>query len=309
MTMPPIIQREKLTKRFGNFTAVQDLDLELEPGTVLGLLGPNGAGKSTTIRMMLGLSMPSSGTVRLFGEDPLRNRAARTRVGYSPGELRLDDRLTVAATLKSWARLRGGVDEAFRDSLIDRLGVQMGRHVRGLSTGNRRKLALVGALMSRPELLILDEPTNGLDPLVQNEFMSILEEVTATGTSVLLSSHILSEVERIAERIIVIRAGAVVADGPTAKLRKGAAQEFRAVFADDVPDLSALASLAGVGAIESPQPGELRIQWAGPPRPLLQKLAEYELESLTAPEPDLETAFMSYYRSQDTTPALVERSA
>ena len=109
MTMPPIIQCEKLTKRFGNLAAVQDLDLELEPGTVLGFLGPNGAGKSTTIRMMLGLSMPSSGTVRLFGEDPLRNRAARTRVGYSPGELRLDDRLTVAATLKSWDCLNNGV--------------------------------------------------------------------------------------------------------------------------------------------------------------------------------------------------------
>ena len=158
MTMPPIIQCKKLTKRFGKFTAVHDLDLDLEPGTVLGFLGPNGAGKSTTIRMMLGLSMPSAGTGRLFGEDPLRNTSVRARVGYSPGELRLDDRLTVAATLTSWARLRHGVDESFRDILIDRLGVQVDRHVRGLSTGNRRKLALVGALMSRPELLVLDEP-------------------------------------------------------------------------------------------------------------------------------------------------------
>lgn len=167
MTMHPIIHCTGLTKKFGGFTAVQDLDLELEPGTVLGFLGPNGAGKSTTIRMMLGLSTPSSGAVRLFGEDPLRNRSVRARVGYSPGELRLDDRLTVATTLQSWGRLRGGVDEAFRDRLVERLGVQVGRHVRGLSTGNRRKLALVGALMSRPELLILDDsnPEMGGDVL------------------------------------------------------------------------------------------------------------------------------------------------
>ncbi|MGO1770138.1 MAG: ABC transporter ATP-binding protein [Microbacterium sp.] len=308
MTMPPIIRCEKLTKRFGSFTAVHDLDLDLEPGTVLGFLGPNGAGKSTTIRMMLGLSTPSSGTVRLFGEDPLRDRAVRARVGYSPGELRLDDRLTVATTLKSWARLRGGVAEKFRDSLIDRLGVQVDRHVRGLSTGNRRKLALVGALMSRPELLILDEPTNGLDPLVQNEFMSILEEVTASGTSVLLSSHILSEVERIVDRIVVIRGGAIVADGTTDELRGGATQEYRAVFTDSPPEPSKLAVLSGAQSVDSPRAGELRIQWAGPPRELLRKLAEYELESLTAPEPDLETAFMSYYRN-DRTPALAERGA
>lgn len=311
--MPPIIQCATLTKRFGSFTAVHDLDLTLEPGSVLGFLGPNGAGKSTTIRMMLGLSAPTSGTVRLFGADPLRQRHVRARVGYSPGELRLDDRLTVAATLKSWGRLRGGVDESFRDELVTRLGVQIDRHVRGLSTGNRRKLALVGALMSRPDLLVLDEPTNGLDPLVQNEFMSILSEVTGSGTSVLLSSHILSEVERIADRIVVIRGGVAVADGPTDQLRKGAAQVFRAVFTDDAPDPSVFANLAGAVTVESPQPRELRIQWSGSPQPLLAKLAEHDLESLTAPEPDLETAFMSYYRdaggSEATVTSQSERNA
>lgn len=308
MTMPPIIECAALTKRFGAVTAVHDLDLALSSGTVLGFLGPNGAGKSTTIRMMLGLSLPSSGAVRLFGADPLRDRRVRARVGYAPGELRLDDRLTVAATLKSWATLRGGVDQVFRDELIERLGVQLHRHVRGLSTGNRRKLALVGALMSRPELLILDEPTNGLDPLVQNEFMAILEEMTAAGTSVLLSSHILSEVERIADRIVVIRAGAIVADGPRNALRTGATQEFRAVFAGTAPDSSVFTALAGASDVQAPHPRELRIHWAGPPGPLLQRLAAYELESLTAPEPDLETAFLSYYRT-DADAARAQRSA
>lgn len=303
--MPPMIQCTNLTKRFGGFTAVDDLDLTLDAGTVLGFLGPNGAGKSTTIRMMLGLSAPSAGTVRLFGEDPLRNRHVRARVGYSPGELRLDDRLTVASTLKSWGKLRGGVDRGFRDELVERLGVQTDRHVRGLSTGNRRKVALVGALMSRPELLVLDEPTNGLDPLVQNEFMSILAELTASGTSVLLSSHILSEVERIADRIVVIRGGVAVADGTTNQLRHGTAQVYRAVFTDGPYDHSAFADLAGTVSVESPRPRELHIRWSGPPRPLLAKLAEHELESLTAPEPDLETAFMSYYRTAETPDATV----
>jgi ABC-2 type transport system ATP-binding protein len=306
--MVPIIRCEKLTKRFGELVAVRELDLALEPGTVLGFIGPNGAGKSTTIRMVLGLSSPSSGNVRLFGADPLRERRVRARVGYSPGELRLDERLTVAVTLKSWGRLRGRVDAGFRDELVERLGVQADRRVRGLSTGNRRKVALVGALMSRPELLVLDEPTNGLDPLVQSEFMAILGEVTASGTSVLFSSHILSEVERVADRVVVIRGGAVVADGPTDQLRKGVAQEFRAVFVGDAPEPSVFAGLAGAGSVESPRPGELRVQWSGPPGPLLARLGEYELESLTAPEPELETAFMSFYRDEREPDAAVPTS-
>lgn len=296
--MTPLIACTKVTKRFGGLSAVRDLNLTMEPGTVLGFLGPNGAGKSTTIRMLLGLSAPTAGTVRLFGADPLREPRVRARVGYSPGELRLDDRLSVAATLTSWARLRGGVDPVFRDELVERLGVQASRHVRGLSTGNRRKLALVGALMARPELLILDEPTNGLDPLVQNEFMTILREMIASGTSVLLSSHILSEVEQIADRVLVIRGGVLLADGPTATLRAGTAQVFRAVFAGQAPEASVFGALEGCADVESPRPGEVRVHWSGPPQPLLATLAGYELESLTAPEPDLETAFMSYYRDE-----------
>lgn len=301
--MNPILHCTKVTKKFGSFTAVSDVDLSLQTGTVLGFLGPNGAGKSTTIRMLLGLSAPSNGSVALFGSDPLREVEVRARVGYSPGELRLDDRLTVAATLQSWERLRGGVDADYRDELVDRLGVQIDRHVRGLSTGNRRKLALVGALMSRPELLILDEPTNGLDPLVQHEFMGVLEEAVQRGASVLLSSHILSEVERIADRVAVIRAGKIVAEGPTGELRRGVAQEFRAVFAGDAVEVAAasardaIAALEGAESLESHEPAELRIRWIGEPRQLLQELAKHDLASLTAPEPDLESAFMSYYRA------------
>lgn len=301
MTKSAIIQCSELTKRFGAFTAVNALNLNLEPGTVLGFIGPNGAGKSTTIRMMLGLSHPTSGTVRLFGHDPLREHAVRSRVGYSPGELRLDERMTVETTLRSWAKLRGGVDEAYRDELIARLGVQTQKHVRALSTGNRRKVALVGALMSRPELLVLDEPTNGLDPLVQREVMAIIAEAKARGTSVLLSSHILSEVERIADRVVVIRAGSVVAEGSTDELRRSTTQEFHVTFAEPAPDVTVFSGLDGVRAVEATGAGSFVVHWSGPPAQLLMLLGRSNVESLTAPEPDLETAFMSYYRGD--TPA------
>ena len=304
--MPGAIECRGLTKRFGQLTAVHELDLSLDAGTVLGFVCPNGAGKSTTIRMMLGLCVPTAGSVRLWGADPLRESKVRARVGYCPGELRLDERLTVAATLTSWGKLRHSTDTGFRDELVERLGVEPGRQVRGLSTGNRRKVALVGALMSRPDLLVLDEPTNGLDPLVQEEFMAILGEAASAGTSVLLSSHVLSEVERVANEVAVIREGAIVASGPTSQLRGNLPQVFRAVFAGQAPPAVEFSALPGALQVDAPSPRELKISWSGAPRPLLAKLGGYDIESLTAPEPDLETAFLSYYRNDE--PAAARRA-
>ena len=317
----PVIECTRLAKRFGRVQAVNDLGLSLDAGAVLGFIGPNGAGKSTTIRMMLGLSAPTAGAVRVFGEDPRTSHRQRARIGYAPGELRLDDRLTVAGTLALWERLRGGVDVGYRDQLVERLGVDPSRRVRTLSTGNRRKVALVGALMARPALLVLDEPTNGLDPLVQNEFMTILGEAAESGASVLLSSHVLSEVERVADTIAVIRAGSIVAHGPTAELRRGAAQLVRVVFAASDPSAPRPARPAGAtgpapaaevlaevralaGTVSADQHGEreIRIHWSGPPRPLLAVLAHHELESFTVPEPDLETAFLAFYRTDGDRP-------
>lgn len=294
-----------LTKKFGDLTAVNRLDLAVLPGTVLGFIGPNGAGKSTAIRMMLGLSAPTSGAVRLFGQNPLTNAPVRARVGYTPGELRLDGRLTAAETLDSWARLRGGVDDGFRSELVERLAVPTRRRLGSLSTGNRRKVALVGALMSRPDVLVLDEPTIGLDPLIQAEFVALLKEAAASGAAVLLSSHVLGEVEQVADRVAVIREGTIVAEGPTGQLSEEAAQEFRVGFAGKIPDLSPLQNAGQLLSAESPAPGQLTIQWVGPPGPLVQELARHQLRSLVAPEPDLETAFISYYQAgkQSTSPS------
>lgn len=299
-TMPPVIECRDLTKTFGQFTAVNAINLDVEPGSVVGFLGPNGAGKSTTIRMLMGLSIPSGGEARVLGADPFREPSVRSRIGYVPGELRLDDRLTVAATLESWARLRGNVDPQFRAALTERLDVDPSKRVASLSTGNRRKVALLGALMARPELLILDEPTNGLDPLIHNEVMALLSEASQRGATIFLSSHVLSEVERIADTAVVIRDGKIVANGPISTLRRGAAQEFRAVFSGESPTTTIFSTLPGTQSIDSPHANELRIMWAGPPRELLALLGRYELISLTAPEPDLETAFLSFYQGGDT---------
>ncbi|MFD7744558.1 ABC transporter ATP-binding protein [Streptomyces sp. NPDC059698] len=297
--MTPLIECTDVTKKFGDFTALSRLNLTVPHGVVYGYLGPNGAGKSTTIRMLMGLSRPTSGRVRVLGRPPT-DPEVRGRIGYLPGELRLDDRLTIHQTLVSWGRLRGLADTAYRDELVQRFGIDPSRKVRGLSTGNRRKVGLVGAFMARPELLILDEPTNGLDPLMQQVFLTAVEEARDNGQSVLLSSHILSEVERVADRVAVLQGGRLAASGPTHELRRRAAQRFHITFAEgeDLP-LAALSALGGASAVErrTPEGQEVSLAWAGSPDPLLSLLAGHRITTLTAPEPDLEEAFLEYYQN------------
>ncbi|MFE7458732.1 ABC transporter ATP-binding protein [Streptomyces sp. NPDC057554] len=296
--MTPLIECTDVSKKFGDFTALSRLNLTVPPGVVYGYLGPNGAGKSTTIRMLMGLSRPTSGRVRVLGQDPTAP-GVRRRIGYLPGELRLDERLTIGQTLTSWGRLRGLTDTAYRDELVRRFGVDPDRQVRGLSTGNRRKVGLVGAFMARPELLILDEPTNGLDPLMQQVFLATVEEARADGQSVLLSSHILSEVERVADLVAVLQGGRLAASGPTRELRREAAQRFHITFAEgeNVP-LAALTALEGASAVERrrPESQEVALAWTGSPDALLRFLAGHRIATLTAPEPDLEEAFLEYYQ-------------
>lgn len=297
--MTPLIECTDVTKKFGDFTALSRLNLTVPQGVVYGYLGPNGAGKSTTIRMLMGLSRPTSGRVRVLGQDPT-DPGVRGRIGYLPGELRLDDRLTIGQTLASWGRLRGLTDTAHRDDLVQRFGIDPSRKVRGLSTGNHRKVGLVGAFMARPELLILDEPTNGLDPLMQQVFLTAVEEARDNGQSVLLSSHILSEVERVADQVAVLQGGRLAASGPTKELRRRAAQRFHIAFAEgeEVP-LTGLAALDGASAVErrSPDGQEVSLAWAGSPDALLAFLAGRRITTLTAPEPDLEEAFLEYYQN------------
>lgn len=284
-----------LTKRFGTLTALDGLDLEVAAGDVFAFLGPNGAGKSTTIRLLLGLSKPSAGQVALWGDDPA-DREIRRRVGYLPGELRLDDKATGRQLLDHWARLRGGIDPAYQTSLVDRLGLDPNRPVRELSTGNRRKVGLVGAFMPRPDLLVLDEPTKGLDPLVQAEFLEMVREVNAQGTTVFLSSHDLAEVQRVADRAAVLRRGRLVAEDSIETLRHATRQRFEAYFDEPVP-ADELAACAGVANLVVE--GD-RAQWTVTEglQAVLAVLGAHPVRTLIAPEPDLEDAFFALYHQE-----------
>lgn len=294
------IRCEGVVKRFGQVLALDGLDLEVPRGQVVGYLGPNGAGKSTTIRILLDLARADSGRVEVLGASPrAAGPALRRRIGYLPGELRLDERLRVDETLRSWSRLRdGSVDRRYVDELCERLSLDPTRATKGLSSGNRRKVGLVGAFMARPELLVLDEPTSGVDPLVQAEFAELVAEATSEGSTVFLSSHVLSEVQRMADHVIVVREGRVVSAGSVHELRHLARQPFRATFVGE-PPMAELLAAEGVDDLVA-HGREVSGLVVGSPDALVDVLARHELEHLLMPEPDLEDAFLRLYDREDS---------
>lgn len=219
--MTTVIAFEHVTKRFGRVRALDDLTLTVPAGDVRGFLGPNGAGKSTAIRMLLGLLRPTSGTVRLLGGDPFRDAPAlHRRIGYVPGDVSLWPNLTGGEVIDLLGRARGVVDRTRRDQLIERFDLDPSRRGRTYSKGNRQKVALVAALSAPADLLLLDEPTSGLDPLMERVFTEVIRELAAQGTTVLLSSHILSEVQQLCPTISIIRDGRIVKTGTLEDLRQ-----------------------------------------------------------------------------------------
>ena len=302
--MSSAILLEHMTKNYGKNRGVADLELEVEPGCVFGFLGPNGAGKTTTLRVLLDLIRPTSGRALVFGLDSRReSMAIRRRSGYLPGELSLYGRLTGDETLRYFANLRGAADPASLRTLCERLDFDAGKKVADLSTGNRRKLGLIQALMHRPELLILDEPTVGLDPLVQHEFYHLIEEAREAGQTVFLSSHILPEVQRVCDRVAFVREGELVAVEDVAELTGRAVREIEVTFAAPVP-VSALAGVDGVTAVTADGPGPglgtagaqaLRLTVSGSLDATVKMLARYEVVTMTSREPDLEDIFLAFY--------------
>ena len=287
---------ERVTKRFGRVLALDDLDLAVPRGAIVGYLGPNGAGKSTTSRIILDLARPDRGTVQVLGQDPSRSPSVRQRIGYLPGELRLDERLTVRETLSLWSRLRDRVDDTWVTELCDRLDLDTSRRTKGLSSGNRRKVGLVGAFMARPELLVLDEPTSGLDPLIQAEFTGLAEEARNWGGTVFLSSHVLSEVQRVADHVIVLREGRVAAAGSVDELRHRARQPFTVQFAGP-PPLEELHATPGISDIRVSGRAVIGVV-AGTPDNLLAVLARHPILHLVLPEPDLDDVFLQMYQQE-----------
>ena len=290
------IQTTGLTKDYGEGRGLFDLDLDVRRGEILGFLGPNGAGKSTTMRLLLDLIKPTSGSATLLGLDSRADSLeVRRRVGFLPGDLVLYPTLTGSAMLDYLGELRGGVDRRVRDELVERFDPELDRPLRELSTGNRQKLGLIQAFMHEPELLILDEPIAGLDPLVQQSFHALLEEVAAQGRTVFLSSHTLSEVERVANRVAILRRGRLVVVDSLERLRGIAVQRLEIEFAGDAPAVDQLRAVPGVreAAFEG---RHLVVAFEGSADALVKVIARYEVRSIRSRDDDLEEIFLHYYR-------------
>jgi ABC-2 type transport system ATP-binding protein len=297
--MTALIETERLTKSYGANRGIVDLDLEVDEGEVFGFLGPNGAGKTTTIRTLLDHLRPTSGKARIFGIETTADPVAiHRRTGYLPGEFTLYDRLTGGQTIEYFGNLRGGVDPAYRASLIERLDLDPSRRFKEYSKGNKQKLGLVVAFQHRPELLILDEPTSGLDPLVQQAFYGLVGEAQAEGRTVFLSSHVLSEVERTCDRVAIVRDGRLVRTGRVDTLRDLAHHQVELRFPDGVPTAE-FAALPGVSDVVV-EDHILRLRVAGPITPVLQAAARHELVDFLAREPSLEETFLAEYGRQAT---------
>jgi len=295
--MDAVIRIEELTKAFGKNRALSSLSLEVARGEVFGYLGPNGAGKTTTIRLLLGMLRASSGQAQIFGVDCQRHPAlAHRRVAFVPGEASLWPSLTGEETLHLLGRVHGHVDAAYRDVLIDRFDLDPAKRVRAYSKGNRQKVLLIAGLMTRADLLVLDEPTSGLDPLMEQAFRTCVAEARERGQTVFLSSHILSEVEALAGRVAILRAGHLVEIGSLAQMRHLSALSIEADFDSAPPDLS---RVPGVAAVEV-QGNRVRCQVSGSVDPLLRVLAAAGVRKLISREPSLEELFLAYYGQADT---------
>jgi len=295
----PGIEATNLGKQYGNQTALADLNLRVERGEVYGLIGPNGAGKTTTMRLLLDLVRPTAGSVRVLGREPRSGGAAlRRRLGYLPGELHLGSRATGRQLLTHLADLSGGVKAGAIDRLAERLGLALDRPLHTLSKGNRQKAGLIQAFMHEPELLILDEPTSGLDPLLQQEFRRLVREAQNNGQTVFLSSHVLAEIEQLADRAGVLQQGRLIRSGSVSSLRAGSRRHVRAVLSGRTEGLEAVERLPGVKHVHVREAEEtvVEVLVEGSLDALVKLLAAHEVRDLLISEPVLEDAVLDLYR-------------
>ena len=292
--MPAVIATHGLTKRYGKARGLDDLDLTVKRAEVFGFLGPNGAGKTTTIRTLLDLLHPTSGTATIFGLDSRRDsREIRGRVGNLPGEFAFEDRLTGWSLLKLFARLRGMKDMGDAEALAERFNSDLSRPLSDLSRGNRQKIGLIQALFHDPELLVLDEPTSGLDPLMQEEFLKLIEERRERGVTVFLSSHDLAEVERICDRVGIIRDGRLAAVEKVSEMRGHAYRKVEVKLRQPAAT-TALEHLSGVQGFRS-SGLQLSFRTTDNLEPVISQLAALPVADIEVTRPTLEELFLTYY--------------
>lgn len=294
--MTAVVQTEGLTKFYGKRRGLEDLNLLIHPGEVFGYLGPNGSGKTTTIRLLLDVIRPTRGRITVLGLDP-RDAGVRARIGYLPGELVLEGREKACDYLAFLGEVRGGVPKHRIEGLAERLEADLSVPMGKLSKGNKQKVGLIQAFMHEPEFLILDEPTGGLDPLVQQEFLAMVREVRASGRTVLMSSHVLAEVENVSDRVGIVRAGRLVAVEDVSALREKAVRRVELHFDAPVPR-EAFENLPGVRDLRA-EGANVRCTLDGRPDALIKAAARFTVVHMTSAEPDLEEIFLTYYSDEE----------
>jgi ABC-2 type transport system ATP-binding protein len=301
--MTAAISARSLTKKFGRREVLHGIDFAVEAGSVFGVIGPNGAGKTTTMRCLLDIIRPSSGEIRVLGVDPrVGGPELRRRIGYLPGELFLEGRVTGRRLLDHYAAISGPVAPGRIDELAERLGLDLDRHTRKLSKGNKQKLGLLQAFMHDPELLVLDEPTSGLDPLVQQEFHAMVREARHKGQTIFLRSHVLSEVQQTADTVAILRDGRIITVESVSALRDAAVRRMRLTAQgisahDAAARVGAVPGVGDVGVLESGDGVTLAATLEGDIQPLVRALGMLELKELVLEEPDLEESVLKMYSS------------
>ena len=294
------IKIQGLTKSYGNVQALFGVDLEVKQGEVFGFLGPNGAGKTTTIRCMLDLIRPQGGTIRVLGLNPQAEpEAIKERVGYLPGELHLDENMTARQVFRYFNRLRGNRSNwDFIQELSDRLKLDLKTPIKNFSHGNKQKVGVVQALMHRPELVLLDEPTGGLDPLMQQEVLRMLTEAQDNGATVFFSSHIISEVQAVTDRVAIIRKGKIVEVAETASLLNRSMRQVRIRFQQPT-EADELFNLPGVELLTQDDGLSILLQVEGEMDVLIKTLAQYPVSDFETQRTSLEEIFLAYYEGKE----------